>query len=74
MTQICEPIFAVPFYIPPEWLRGIPVWVAVMFVVGSTIFYVAIQMVIRGVTRKQRKQYEDELWEKNSKKDDNDAA
>jgi hypothetical protein len=50
-----------------------PFWLVALLVVGSIIIYVVIQMVIRAVTRKQRKQGEDELWEKNSKKDD-DAA
>jgi hypothetical protein len=74
MTQIIEPVFALPIPVPLNGLtKDMPFWLVVLLVVGIPIVYVIIQMVIRAVTRKQRKRYEDELWEKNSKKDD-DAA
>jgi hypothetical protein len=74
MTYFFEPIFALPIPVPLNGLtKGMPFWLVVLLAVGSSIVFVVIQIVFRAVTRKQRKQHEDELWEKNSKKDDNDA-
>jgi hypothetical protein len=73
MTRFFVTIFAFPIPLPNGLTKGMPFWLVVLLVVGLPIVYAIIQMLLRGFTRKQRKQYEDELWEKNSKKDD-DAA
>ena len=74
MTHIIEPIFALPIPVPLNGLtKDMPFWLVILLVVGLPILYVIIQLVVRAATKKQRKRYEDELWEKNSKKDD-DAA
>ena len=71
MVWIFKPILALGGYLPTGSLKGVPFWVVLLLAVGIPLVFGVIYAFFMAITRKKR---EDELWEKNSKKDDTHSA